>query len=262
MIKVGKKKSSLMAYFLNIGTPASPNWAPLGKGVVSLPIAYNPQTTTETYINEDNATTSVDSYQVSAGIDVALWDAVSAPAHAFLENLRKTRAVGSSAEVEVLEVDLSTNSPYASQKNAGVIAIDTFTVEGGKGQQLSQTIYFNGDPTSGTTTISNGTPAFTPSGVPALTVTSTPADAATAVAVGANIVLTFSNAIRAENITLQTNMGVLVSATKSWNATTKILTIDPDANLSAATKHLVTIAGVVDVYGQLLAPSVVDFTTA
>ena len=259
---MGKKKSSLMAYFLNIGTPGAPNWAPLGKGVVSLPLAYNPQKTTETYINEDNATTSVDSYQVSAGLDISVWDSVSAPAHAHLENLRKTRAIGANAEVEILEIDLSTSSPYAAQKNSGVVSIDTFTIEGGKAQQLAVTIDYNGDPSIGTATITNGTPSFSATGVSALTVSCVPTDGATAVAVGANIVLTFSNAIRAENITVQKNDGTLVACTKSWNATTKILTIDPDANLTAASKYLVTVAGVADVYGQILAPSVFDFTTA
>lgn len=260
---MGKKKSSLMAYFLNIGTLAVPNWASLGKGVVSLPLAYNPQVTTETYINEDNATNSVDSYQVSAGIDVALWDATNAPAHAYLETLRKLRAIGSDAEVQVLEVDLSTPSPYASQLNNAVIAIENFTVEGGKPQQLSSTIYYNGDPVQGTVVITNGTPAFTATGVTALTLTTiVPAANATAIAVGASIVLTFANAIKAETISLATAAGALVPVNRSWNAARKILTLAPVSAMSAATVHLVTIAGVTDIYNQQLATSVSKFTTA
>jgi len=159
---MGKKLSSLMAYFINTGTVAVPVWSKLGKGVTSLPLAYNPQVTTETYIDEDNATSSVDSYQVSAGIDVALFDGTTAPAHAFLEGLRKERAVGADAETEILEVDLSTTSPYAATKNSAVVAIDTFTVEGGKPQTLSATIYYNGDPVPGTVAIAAGVPTFTP----------------------------------------------------------------------------------------------------
>lgn len=151
-----------MAYFINTGTVAAKVWAPLGKGVVSLPLAYNPQVTTETYIHEDNATTSVDSYQVSAGVDISLWDATTAPAHAYLEGLRKTRAVGEDAETEILEVDLSTTSPYDAQLSSAVVAIDTFTVEGGKPQQLSVTVYYNGNPTDGTVVITDGAPVFTP----------------------------------------------------------------------------------------------------
>jgi len=158
---MAKKKSSLMAYFINTGTSATPVWAPLGKGVTKLDMAYNPQVTTETYVNEDNATTSVDSYQVSAGLDVTLWDSTSAPAHAYLEELRVSRAVGADAETDILEVDLSTTSPYTAQRSSAVVAIDTFTIEGGKPQQLSCTIYENGDPIDGTVVITGGVPVFT-----------------------------------------------------------------------------------------------------
>lgn len=260
---MAKKKSSLMAYFLNIGTPAVPNWASLGKGVVSLPIAYNPQTTTETYINEDSATTSVDSYQVSTGIDVALWDAANAPAHAFLETLRRLRSVGSDAEVQVLEVDLSTASPYTAQLNNAVISTDTFTVEGGKPQQLSDSIYFNGAPVDGTVVVTNGTPAFTATGITALTLVSiAPAANAAAVAVAAAIVLTFATPIKAESITVATAAGALVAVNRSWNAARTVLTLAPAANMAAATVHLVSIAGVADIYNQALAASVSKFTTA
>ena len=158
---MAKKKSSLMAYFINTGTAAVPVWAPLGKGVTSLPLAYNPQKSTETYIDEDNATTSVDSYQVSAGLDITLWDSTSAPAHAYLEKKRTDRAVGADAETQILEVDLSTVSPHAAELNNAVVAIDTFTVEGGKPQQLSVTIDYNGDPTKGTVVVTAGVPVFT-----------------------------------------------------------------------------------------------------
>lgn len=158
---MAKKKSSLMAYFINTGTVLAPVWAPLGKGVNKLDMSYNPQVTTETYINEDNATTSVDSYQLSAALDVTLWDSTSAPAHAYLEGLRKDRAVGADAETEILELDLSTASPYTAQKSSAVVAIDTFSLEGGKPQQLSCTVYENGNPVNGTAVITAGAPVFT-----------------------------------------------------------------------------------------------------
>ena len=157
----GKKKSSLMAYFINTGTTASPVWEKLGRGVTSLPVAYNPQVTTETYIDEDNATTSVDSYQVSAGITVSLFDDDAAAAHTYLEGLRKARAVGAEAETQILEIDLSSDSPYSAQLSSAAVALDTFTVEGGKPQTLAVTIYFNGDPTEGTAVITDGEPTFT-----------------------------------------------------------------------------------------------------
>lgn len=92
--------------------------------------------------------------------------------------------------------------------------------------------------------------------------TSVPADAATAVVNSANIVLTFNNKIYEETITMASSAGVLVPFTKSWDATGKIMTIDPVSNLAAATMYLVTISGAVDIYNQTLAPIVRKFTTA
>ena len=61
-----KIKSSKSAVLLNVGTAAAADYKRIGKGVTSLPISYNPKTTTETYVDEDNATTSVDRLQLRA----------------------------------------------------------------------------------------------------------------------------------------------------------------------------------------------------
>ena len=96
----------------------------------------------------------------------------------------------------------------------------------------------------------------------ALTVSSVPADEATAVAVGGNLVLTFNNKIAKESILVTSAAGAIIPVTKTFDVTGKILTIDPNADLTAATVYLVTIIGVVDIYNQTLAASVVNFTTA
>ena len=96
----------------------------------------------------------------------------------------------------------------------------------------------------------------------ALTVTSNPTDGTTGVLVSDNIVLTFNNKITQENVIVTSSTGALVAATKSLDATGKILTINPTVDLSATTMYLVNIVGVVDIYNQTLAPTVVDFTTA
>ncbi len=96
----------------------------------------------------------------------------------------------------------------------------------------------------------------------ALSVTTVPADDATAVAVDANIVLTFNNKIVSEAIVVTSDAGAIVAGAKTWNEAGKILTFNPTANLSAGSVYLVAIAGVVDIYGQLLAGSVVNFETA
>ena len=89
-----------------------------------------------------------------------------------------------------------------------------------------------------------------------------PADNATAIAVAANVVITFNNKIAEEAITIMTAAGVLIATTKAWDATGKILTISHASNFTAETVHLVTLAGVADIYGQTLTPIVKKFTTA
>ena len=89
-----------------------------------------------------------------------------------------------------------------------------------------------------------------------------PADAATAIAVGSSIVITFNNKILKESITLMSAAGVVVPVTKTWDVNGKIVTVKPVSNLSAATVYLTALIGVSDIYGQSLATSAKKFTTA
>ena len=102
--------------------------------------------------------------------------------------------------------------------------------------------------------------AVTPAAVALSTIV--PDDAATAIAVDANVVITFNNQIAADDITAIKADGTLVAAAKSWDATGKILTINPTSNLGAATVYIVAINGVKDIYGQTLAAETSTFTTA
>lgn len=89
-----------------------------------------------------------------------------------------------------------------------------------------------------------------------------PADGAPAVALDAAVVLTFNNKIVANEVTLiDSDTGNVVAVTKTLNATGKVLTLTPEAALTADTKYIVSIAGVVDAYGQKLAATGSDFTT-
>jgi len=89
-----------------------------------------------------------------------------------------------------------------------------------------------------------------------------PADGADDVAVDANIVLTFNNKIVSEAITVIKADGTLVSGTKSWDSTRKIMTFTPTVNLDATSTYIVAVNGVVDIYGQALAAEAKNFETA
>jgi len=116
--------------------------------------------------------------------------------------------------------------------------------------------------------IANETAAALPDAAgtpPAFTLSSVPADAATGVVVTSDIVLTFSNALKAgaeAGIALTTAAGVPVAGTTTISANRKVVTINPTSSLGAATDHLVVVAGVTDIYSQALATTVIDFETA
>jgi phi13 family phage major tail protein len=106
------------------------------------------------------------------------------------------------------------------------------------------------------------TPAATTPSALALS-SSTPADAATGVSVSANQTLTFNNTLPASAIynvaLLAATNAVIVAATYTLDADRKVMTINPDSNLTGSTGYIITYA-VTDVYGQTLRGAI-NFTT-
>lgn len=158
-----KIKRSLWQNFLDT-TPGDgkETYARIGKGVTSQKISYNPQSTTEQYIDEDNATTSVDGYQPSLdGTQTAYkGDGV----FEYLDELRKTRALGSALETSVVSVNLydeSGSGTYTAEKSKAVIQLGDFGGDGGGSLQITYTIALNGDPVLGTASVEDGTLTFT-----------------------------------------------------------------------------------------------------
>ncbi|WP_375104944.1 major tail protein [Paenibacillus sp. RS8] len=101
------------------------------------------------------------------------------------------------------------------------------------------------------------------SGKPAaLTLSSVPANNATGVAIGANVVLTFANKLASYSAVLLNGGFDVIASAITLDASGKILTINPNANLAAATEYAVIINGATDVYGQILPQTVISFTTA
>jgi methionine-rich copper-binding protein CopC len=94
--------------------------------------------------------------------------------------------------------------------------------------------------------------------------TAVPADAATGVAITVSPTLTFNNALinnAINNVALIKNSdGSVVACTNSLDATKKILTVNPDANLSAGTTDYTLVYAVMDIYGQDL-QGAVNFQT-
>lgn len=102
------------------------------------------------------------------------------------------------------------------------------------------------------------------------TVTTTPADAATTVAVTANMVWTFNEAIDTNKVTaanfflVKATDGTLIPGALTIDGTSEIVTLDPTSNLDAATAYIaICTTNVTDVAGNhLAATSITNFTTA
>jgi phi13 family phage major tail protein len=95
-----------------------------------------------------------------------------------------------------------------------------------------------------------------------LTMTSNPANNATGVAAAIKPALTFSNAISYDAITIVKADGTLVDFTPSLDATGKIMTLTPKEALTSGASYTIIVAGVKDVYGQMLDTTAVKFTVA
>ena len=98
----------------------------------------------------------------------------------------------------------------------------------------------------------------------ALTCTPSPADAATGVAVSVSPTLTFNNALRTgvTGISLVEVDGTVIASAITINAAKTVVTINPTSNLDALTQYLIVVSGARDIYGQALAITAYDFTTA
>lgn len=158
------KRSEIVGFLNTTPSSASEKWDLFGNGVTSASYAYNPQNTTETWIVNDNATTTLDSYQFA--IDGEQSCLFGDPVYDFINKLRYDMAVGDDAKSQVLLVDKydyddeGGTTKYKAQKFDCVISINEYGGDGGATPKISYNIAVNGDPINGSVTISNGVPTF------------------------------------------------------------------------------------------------------
>lgn len=99
--------------------------------------------------------------------------------------------------------------------------------------------------------------------ISALSVSSVPTNNATAVLATAKPALTFNNVISEDAVLLiKASDNSIANITKSYDATGKILTLTPSANLTAGAIYNIIVAGCKDVFGQSLVASSIKFTVA
>jgi hypothetical protein len=133
----------------------------MGKGITAQNISYNPNVTTEQYINEDNAYSSVDSYAPS--LDGTQTCYKGDPVFEYIDKLRQERAVGAALETEVLFVYMYDGDAgsFKAEKNKCVIQLGEYGGDGGGSVTLTYTIGLNGDPVVGTAAVTAGAVTFT-----------------------------------------------------------------------------------------------------
>lgn len=150
--------------FLNVTpTESNPSWKIVGNGMTTGSYSYESSETSETYIVNDNATTTIDSYALS-------WDGEMKCIHGdevydYINKLRYNMATGTDAESKVLLIDkydvVDSNNFKAQLFNCS-ISISSYGGDGGATPTIGFKINVNGDPTNGTVAMSDGVPTFTP----------------------------------------------------------------------------------------------------
>jgi hypothetical protein len=158
---MAKVKRSQWAHYLNVGTTLSPVYARFGEGVTDATLNMNPQTTTEQYIDDDSATTEIESYQPTfpmtqtcvPGDDV----------YDYIEALFEARATLDDAHSDIINVrkyKTPVGTSYPAEKQDVSIAVNTFGGPAGESNKLEYTINYIGDGVEGDFDVSDNT--FTP----------------------------------------------------------------------------------------------------
>lgn len=152
-----------IATYLDVAqSSTSPDWEIVGVGITDYGQSYNPQTTTEKWIINKNATTTLDSFQISASASQQCY--FGDPVYDFINGLRRNASVGSAVETEVLDIDLydsteGTTTTYAATKYSCAVVITSYAT--GENPVIEYSIYYNGDPAVGTVTFTDSVPTFT-----------------------------------------------------------------------------------------------------
>ncbi|MCI8851369.1 MAG: hypothetical protein HFE82_07540 [Erysipelotrichaceae bacterium] len=156
-----KVKRSQFATFLNTGGTTAV-WSRFGKGVTSQSVAYNPTVNSEQYIDEDNATSSVDAYAPTINTPQTAYK--GDPVFEYIDELRQSRAIGDDAVTDMLLVYMynkDDKGAYMAEKQKVSISITDFGGDAGSPLSITYDLGFIGDPVIGTVTVTDGTASFT-----------------------------------------------------------------------------------------------------
>ena len=148
------KTSQYLRFIDTTPTGNSRTWKVVGIGVEEMATEYSPQVDTIKWIIEDSARNDHTSNQKQSSVTQKAYK--NDPCFEFVNAGRdKLNYV-----THILEVDLwsGTSGSYSAKMSDGLITVTSYS-----GEEIEYDLYFNGDPTDGTVSITDGVPTFTPS---------------------------------------------------------------------------------------------------
>lgn len=152
--------------FLNTTPKAeTESWGLYGKKSTSATYSYNPSSTSETYIIDDNATVTLDSYNITIDGDMKCY--FGDEVYDFINSLRYNLAIGEDAKTQALLIDKydvegeGSSATFKAQVFEATISVESYGGEGGVTPTITFTIGLNGTPKKGTVTFAGNVPSFT-----------------------------------------------------------------------------------------------------
>lgn len=144
------EKRSNLAIFINTTPDSTATYLLGGYGISDMSIAYNPQSLTEQYVNQDSASTSITGYQPNIPISMRV-DSTS-PLYTYVNTLRKNRSILSDSQTDIIIVNkLDTEvvaGVYPGEQQEVSFQIDSFGGPASDPLSIDFTINFLGDATA------------------------------------------------------------------------------------------------------------------
>ena len=150
------KRSQFLTYLNTTPNALTASWKILGVGITDYAISFNPQVDTEKWIIEDNARTDHSSNQKQGSVTQKCYkgDDVFEFVQAGRDELNY--------KTQILDIDTwnGNNGTYPAKLSDGIITVSSYM---GENAEIEYDLYYDGDATEGTVTITDGVPTFIPS---------------------------------------------------------------------------------------------------
>jgi hypothetical protein len=156
------KRPEIVAWLNTTPKDGKETWGLVGNGMTSGSYSYEASETSETYIVDENATTTIDNYNVS--LDGEMKCLFGDEVYDYINGLRYNLAVGSDAVSQVLLVDkydVDESGNYKAQKFNCSVSVSSYGGEGGTTPTIGFRINVNGRPENGSVKLTAGMPEFT-----------------------------------------------------------------------------------------------------